>query len=379
MSVAAGIVSALGAGGRGESTAWSRKLSLFLQSPPHMAEITSLRANVVARTDQFDLFHVRSLNAWQNIFHPTNVLNQSAMESELATFEAQDWGDMKFILQIQTGGTAIDFSNNAHWANIVSNLQKIGAVYADSPLFTGIFWDWEYYGGTYWFNDTTAVGLSGTLAQKCVTVQSRFKQLMNGLLDNWPDVLLSTSHGAGSGTSASYYHLGTGGWTISHNDVAFANELMSPAFIGCMEAVADRGHIATLYDGGEYYGVRDAADMVRVRDWQQVLMPRNPQPPSGTWVSTLFQPGMADKYRAGSNIGLFDRSDYPGTSPEGVSQWGLLPAATFTTMIEAAMQNIPGLTWLYTEHHDWIGIGHKTAVPSNYLDAVAEGRRLGRL
>lgn len=369
--------------GRGH-TPLSGKLGLFTQSPPAMSEVSSVAASIRAlRPNHFDYYHLRSANAWQNIISPSNVINQATLQSEVDTFEGSDFDDMRFIFQMQTGGEGgLNFSTNGDWTNSASNMAKIGTVIGSSPLFDAIYWDWEYYGGsTYWFNESTAAGLSGTVDQKSDQVKDRFEELMNGLLSTWPTARLITSHGPSGGMGSAYDWIGEGGWNISHNDVSGVNRFMASAFTGMMRAVDAAGHKAILFDGGQQYGIRTEADTNRVREMQQIIVPRNPDPGgSDTYTPTLMS-DMTGKYRVGVCQGVYDRSDYPnGTAPEGpeYDQFETLPASSLTQMITSAMHQTH-YTWLYCETWQFTDINWLTDATTEVRDAVAEGLRLGRL
>lgn len=369
--------------GNGHSK-WARKLSLFEQSPWDTG-LLAKAAEVRGLAACFDYFHVRSVNYYTEIANGTTVLNQTTLQNEMNTFSGGNYGAMKFIFQMLSPYAPglpgyPSYSNDTHWTNIASNFAKIGAVLSPNPLFDGIFWDWEWYAGTnYWFNDDEATGLSGTHAQKCALVQSRFKQLMNGLLSTWPDVQFTTTHGPSNSMTSAYNWLTTDGFTLTFNDVSQYNDLMASAFIGMMEAVYDAGNIATLYDGGTAYAMRSQADARRLQVWQQALIKTNPNPGSGTYDSTLFSNGgMPAKYRPQACLGLFDININP-SQPDGVAVGQKIPPTAWQNMIASAMRQANGLVWCYTETWDWIIRPWKDPITQAMLDATAEGRRLGRL
>lgn len=363
----------------GDHTKWSGKLSLFEQSPWDLSSLPARASEFAALTTMFDLFHVRSGSQYTVATHPTSVLNQSTLESELTSFKTGNYGTLQFVYHMITdlGPAVVSYTNDAHWTNIAANFAKMGAALVDEkPLITGIFWDWEYYGGSYWFA-SDASGLSGTLDQKATLVKSRFKQVMNGLLSTYPDVYFSVSHGSGNSTSASFEWMNSAGHNFAGNDVAWANPMMWAAFIGMQEAIWDAGNIATLFDGGEAYTPRTEDDVHWHALWQQVIARRNPQPSAGTWTSSMMT-GFEDKYHIGANIGCYDRSPY-SDNRDGVALFAQLSAASVQEIIKVNMRQNPSLTWFYTEGWDWVDRAWKADATTAIKDAVTEGRRLGRL
>lgn len=348
----------------------TRKLVVFPQTWESI-QATSLATNAATirdRTAQFDYCMVNCSAAIYNTFSSNQSVTLGTLQSQFATFDAADFDDMRFLFFVRSSISDIPkFDTDAHWTNMASNLTAIANFCKDHPLIDGFYYDYEYYGGSpYWFNYPVSGDLSGqSLAQARATVQERSRVLWAAFLAVWPDPILSSTHGPGYSCAGYHTYFGTGGWTITHNDVHTSNELTGAFFTGMMEAVADAGHHAVLHDGGELYGMRTAADVNRARDWAQYVFPET--------CTDIVLSGMRPKYRASAAQMVYDGNDY--------TDFSLLPAATIQSMVRHALRYAGGIVPYYTEKHEWVGYtsSGKPTVPTEYLDAMAEGRRLGRL
>ena len=153
------------------------------------------------------------------------------------------------------------------------------------------------------------------------------------------------------------------------NDVAWANELIGPFFLGMASAVD--GSDVTLVDGGEVYSLRSDRDFEHAYDWMKGGVAAD---------HDLLPAQVRDRYGEAVSVGfgVYDRS--PRGTPVEPEEW----RDKLTNALEAADHYV----WAYTEAYDWWGKGWpEEPVPEEVIRATAgrpvhrgpmTGRRAGR-
>lgn len=265
-----------------------------------------------------------------------------------------------------TGGlTPYDVNNDATWTALSSNLAVYAKAAQATGMFDGIIIDTEYYGKgpNPWDYDTIAIPLTYGPARPWslspeaqAKSQSRGKQITKAMIDAWPNVVLLSFRGAYLSDKASYLSANMGG-----NDVAWANELAGPFFIGMVEGAA--GTQAVLVDGGESYYQRTVSDFQKSYSWRKVGIAdsKGPMVPSGAVTAAMYKSTVTVASQ------LLDR-DIGDTST-------VFSAKEVQDQITNAGKGTDRYVWLFSELYDWRGTGFPAKpVPSDLISAVTATR-----
>ena len=147
------------------------------------------------------------------------------------------------------------------------------------------------------------------------------------------------------------------------NQVAWANELAGPFFIGAVESAAGRS--LTLVDAGESYRQRTPQQFANAYRWLKSGLADSNGPiiPSG--------PVTVAVYKATVTVAshLFDRDmNHSYANFAAGDGAGLLSMAMNPTVTDK-------YCWIYTQQHDWRGSGWpQNAVPAPFTTAIASAR-----
>ena len=257
-----------------------------------------------------------------------------------------------------------DVKSDSAWDMISANLAIYAKAAQVSGMFDGVMVDTEYYGQgpNPWDHDTIPTPIDYSKAparpwslpaEARAKSQARGKQVADAIKGAWPNVVLFSLRGAAISDKATYRLSNLGG-----NDVAWANELAGPFFVGMVESVA--GSEATLVDGAESYYQRTPADFQKAYAWQKsgIADSNGPIVPSGAVTAEMYK---ATVSVAGQTMdGNIRRAEGPYT-PEQLQ-----------TILTAARKSTDKYVWLFSELYDWRGTGFpKVPVAQSYLDAVA--------
>jgi hypothetical protein len=253
------------------------------------------------------------------------------------------------------------------WATIADNMANYASAAAATGLFDGIVIDNEYYGTspvyqwdfgattTPWTYSAKAGVTPGHQAADAQAIaQARGKYVMDAIRAAWPTVTVMMLHSPSTSEPASYAYL-------RGNDVAWANELMGPWFVGFVESAM--GTPATVIDGGESYWQRSPSDFQAAYNWLKAGFANHGGHivPSGAVTAAAYNATIK------VNIGVFDR--------DVASDYATLSAATVQELLTYGLRFADGYEWFYSEAFDWRGTGWpKTPVPQEYMDAVAAAK-----
>jgi hypothetical protein len=260
-----------------------------------------------------------------------------------------------------------DVNNVAAWTTIASNLAIYAKAAQTTGMFDGIMIDTEYYGKgpNPWDYDTIPTPLDYAKApvrpwalpnDAKMASQARGKQVADAIKEAWPTVVIFSLRGAAISDKASYRQSNMGG-----NDVAWANELAGPFFVGMVESVA--GSKATLIDGGESYYQRTPRDFEKAYAWQKsgLADSNGPLVPSGPVTPAVYKSTVL--VASQTMDGDIRRKEGPYTP------------AQLQSILTAARKSTDKYVWLFSELYDWRGTGApKLPASQAYLDAVAASR-----
>ena len=260
-----------------------------------------------------------------------------------------------------------EMSNDQTWATIANNLAAYARVAREVDGFDGIMVDTEYYGTgpNPWDYDTIAIpwtyGSSRpwTLpAPAKALAQARGKQITDAIKRAWPTAVLFHFRGAELSDPASFTPD-----RMMGNQVAWANELAGPFFMGAVESAA--GSSLTLVDAGESYRQRTPQQFANAYQWLKSGLAESNGPiiPSGAVTPAAYKATVTVASH------LFDRDmnhSYANFAASDVA--GLLSMAMNPTVTDK-------YCWIYTEQHDWRGSGWpQNAVPAPFTTAIASAR-----
>lgn len=265
------------------------------------------------------------------------------------------------------GVTPYDMKNDTAWATIASNLAGYAAAAQATGLFDGVMIDTEYYGTgpNPWDYDTIPIPVDYSKAPNRpwtlpadakARAQSRGKQLAAALQAVWPNIVLFSLRGAALSDPSTYRSANFGG-----NDVAWANELAGPFFVGMVEAVA--GSKATLVDGGESYYQRSNDDFRKAYAWMKSGLASSGGPivPSGAVTVAMYKSTVS--VASQTMDGDIRRKTGPYTP------------AQLKEILANASKNTDKYVWLFSELYDWRGTGFPALpVADGFVTAVASSR-----
>jgi hypothetical protein len=260
-----------------------------------------------------------------------------------------------------------DVNSDAAWTTIATNLGIYAKAAQTTGMFDGVMVDTEYYGKgpNPWDYDTVPTPLDYSKAparpwslpdEAKAKAQSRGKQVADAIKAAWPTGVIFSLRGAAISDKASYRQSNMGG-----NDVAWANELAGPFFVGMVESVA--GSKATLIDGGESYYQRTSQDFQKAYAWQKsgLADSKGPLVPSGAVTAATYKSTVL--VASQTMDGDIRRKEGPYT-PEQLQ-----------SILTAARKSTDKYVWLFSELYDWRGTGSpKVPASQAFLDAVAASR-----
>jgi hypothetical protein len=275
----------------------------------------------------------------------------------------------RFIDDATKGATVgpYEMGNDQSWATITNNLAVYAQAAREVGTFDGIMIDTEYYGTgpNPWDYDTIPIpwtyGASRpwTLpAAAKALAQARGKQTTDAIKQAWPTAVIFHFRGAELSDPASF--------TEDHmmgNQVAWANELAGPFFLGAVESAAGSG--LTVVDAGESYRQRSPAQFANAYHWLKTGVADSDGPiiPSGAVTAAVYKQTVT----VASHV--FDRDmDHSYANFSAAEVANLLAMAMNPTVTDRYV-------WIYTEQHDWRGSGWpNSAVPDQYTKAINSAR-----
>src|SRR5204863_1991531 len=126
-----------------------------------------------------------------------------------------------------------------------------GIVY-DNENYKGVLWDWK--------PDQAPT----PLRQAEETVLAKGRDIMSAIEGQWPTATVISLLGPWVSDADTAQHFGD---VFEFTDIASANELIGPFFLGMASALTDSD--ATLVDGGEVYSLRSDRDFKIAYDWMK--------------------------------------------------------------------------------------------------------------
>lgn len=262
------------------------------------------------------------------------------------------------------GSSPFDVNNDATWATIASNLTIYAQAARATGMFDGIMFDTEYYGKgpNPWDYDTIPIpwtyepGRSRpwTLPSAAKDVaQRRGKQTMDAIRSAWPDVVAFHLRG-GELSDPNTFKPGN----MAGYDVAWANELAGPFFVGAVESAM--GTAASVVDGGESYHQRTLSDFVDSYTWLETRFAES----GGLIVPSGPVSGAAYNATVSVASQVFDKDITQPDRPTFSSN-------QMQVLLSYSRQATDKYRWLFSEAFDWRGSGWpSTPVPQEYVDAV---------
>jgi hypothetical protein len=258
-----------------------------------------------------------------------------------------------------------DVFNDATWNTIASNLAIYAQAARATGMFDGVIFDTEYYGNgpnpwdydtipTPWIYTTSRPWSLSTVAQ--ATAQRRGKQTMDAVRSAWPDIVAFHLRGAELSDPATNQPSNMMG-----NDVAWANELAGPFFLGGVESTA--GTPATIVNGGESYRQRSLVDFQNAYSWLKTRLADSGGPivPFGNVSAATYKSTVSVASQ------VFDRDMNNNYAPFSASE--------VSRLLALARQATDRYVWFYTEQFDWKGTGWPlVSADDTFLNAVRAAR-----
>lgn len=258
-----------------------------------------------------------------------------------------------------------DVFNDATWDTIAANLAIYAQAARATGMFDGVIFDTEYYGNgpnpwdydsipAPWVYTVSRPWSLSTAAQ--AKSQQRGKQTMDALRTAWPDIVAFHFRGAELSDPAT-----TLPNNMMGNDVAWANELAGPFFLGGVESAV--GTSATIVNGGESYSQRTLVDFQNAYSWLKTRLADSGGPiiPFGNVSAASYKSTVSVASQ------VFDRDMNNNYAP--------LSATEVSRLLALAKQTTDRYVWFYTEQFDWKGTGWPLVRVDNlFLNAVRDAR-----
>lgn len=239
------------------------------------------------------------------------------------------------------------------WSVCITNFSQLARAAKDSG-FKGIFFDNEVYDGHPFANyPNTCADKNKSLSEYEAQARLRGKQLMQAMIENFPDIVVITAHGP-------YVSVPGVHWS-NLNDVSSHNELAGPFFAGFLEATV--GTPATSVDGGELYDRRAVEDFQACYDWRKTTI-------ASEAVNCTFIPAplrAAWPAKSSMAFGVYDVKF--GGRP--------VDAAIMQTTLANALARADKVVWLYTEKMSFLAAPGKSpaAASQEWIDAIRQGSK----
>ncbi|NOK61867.1 MAG: hypothetical protein GFH27_549281n11 [Chloroflexi bacterium AL-W] len=247
--------------------------------------------------------------------------------------------------QIMNPGDVFD---DEQWEITVQNWRLMARA-AREAGFVGIFLDNEEYYEP-WFNypedyNNPPYSLEAYQAQ----TQLRGRQIMEAVVDEFPDIDIIFLHGPYVSEPATPEY-------VIRNQVGIVYELSGPFFVGFVEGAGDQ---ATIVDGGEVYQYRTEEDFQRSYDWRKYGMV------SEETDSAFIPDHVRDQWeeRVSISYGLYNQT-WPTPEDE-------MNPAIMQDTVTRALQRADDYVWFYAEGDPWFVPG---GVSQEWIDAVRTGR-----
>jgi len=191
------------------------------------------------------------VNVTAYVYRPM-PMSYSLMSSVLAPIEDLQMRSLKQNFALMFAGPGISMFDDSAWGARLENLRSFARAIRSAGL-QGIFFDnenyedWAHYGGK---------GCSMAYTLKACQQQARLRgfEIMRALVSGFPDIVVLSFYGPWVSDSTFYERQRT------YNNVAQANELSGPFFVGMVEGAM--GSPAKVVDGGEFYLSRTKQDFL---------------------------------------------------------------------------------------------------------------------
>ncbi len=296
-------------------------------------------------------------NATGLVFAPAPVSYEKIL-TILAPLQGVQLRHLRQNFAVMYAGYGIDVYDTPAWEIRKQNMRNFARALAIAG-FRGIFFDnenysdWAHYGGK-------GCSRAHTLRQCQDEMRERGREVMSSLVAEFPRIVVICLNGPWISDNTFYERTGL-------NNIANANELSGPFFVGLVEA---QRLSATVVDGGEFYGSRTLPDFeMRYRDQKYNLVSSTGAKDDGAsraagvsgFIPAYLRPEWASKISAGA--GLYDRD--AGMTPE-----------TMRIAIKNALTCVDRYAWLYTEGITFLQAPgtHPAAAPARWIAAVRNGR-----
>ena len=266
-----------------------------------------------------------------------------------------------------TFGYFADFFDDVAWGRVADNFASFARAAREAGL-RGIFLDNEEYAdqaswstGVLWscWGDGNAFCACGSSAMTLEGYETearlRGRQMMEAITGEWPNAAVIVPHGPYESVldkPAELFRTGVVRWQC--------NNLKGPFFAGLLEGA---GPETVVYDGGELYFYRTAAEFDGSYDWRKHTIAL---PATGvTWIPDALRADWPE--RTSISFGLYLDFSPPDDNPT--------PDELRDEILPAALGTSDGLVWMYTEGPSFL---EPTSALDEWLAAIREGRSRAR-
>jgi hypothetical protein len=279
------------------------------------------------------------------------VLSQTPVTYETLMAELGPLAEVSFTTM--TNNFAIVFTGalgtyDGDWTVPVANMANLARAAREVGL-VGIAYDNEEYGQLHTDWPRALGHLELPDARR--VVHQRGVEVLGAIASEWPDATVMTFIGPWVSSASTADHLDA---AMPYNDIAWANELLGPFFLGMVDAARDLP--ITIVDAGEVYTARSAEQFDVLHTWND-----------GGFLAVdggdteLSPQEYADRVDVGFMV-----YDEPWIGADMNEQ-------ILTSTLKTAMDRTDRYVIVYTEAYDWWGVGWPfEAVPDSWSKAIDE-------
>ena len=306
-------------------------------------------------------------NITSMVFRPTPV-SYDTIYSVLSPMQGVPFTSLKHNFGLMFSGPGINMFDDAKWSVRVQNMRNFARALKYVGL-KGIMFDNENYED--WANyGSTGCSSPYTLIACQEQARKRGVQIMQALMSEYGDITVLSLYGPWVSDRTFYERFTT------YNDVAHANELTGPFFVGMVEAAQGSG--ATVVDGGELYNARTASDFAAFYRYQKYDIVSDGNVPADAYSRASGGNGFIPAYIRSAwpslvsvGAGLYDRPEYN-------SKGTYLPMdpTIMKATVTNALKQVDRYAWLYPETISFLeppGTSQYSA-SSAWVQAVRDGR-----
>jgi hypothetical protein len=269
-------------------------------------------------------------------------LEMAAIEEEFAPLLRLQFKKLKHNFAMVYLNRPADFFDD--WNITIRNFEKLARVLREAGI-DGIFFDNEAYkNGLFDYPGDCKYAGTKTLQEYQAQAELRGRQIMEAMVAINPKQYVLFFHGP-------YVSHEKTPKVVMPRNVAFANELMGPFFVGFFSGAGEHGKVC---DGGELYHLRSKQDFEEAYQYRKQVF-------AGAANSV---PWLTENLR-GDNWARKCEVDF------GVYNRGGQTAATLKATLINALRRTDRVVWLYVEGFDLFSPG---GIPEQWERAISEAR-----